>query len=485
MNKKIAAFVIALLALGALEFGLLGASASGLVGGSSGALPPISQRGIVQATGTSTFPLPTSTPTPASAPDPGCAISPPQSSPPCSSLAHSIELDQPVPSAIACDGFSNSLLHVTLRNQFGNVVDDGTPVQFSVFNGSPSPYFALTKNGQASTSIVVYSDAYSYQPNVTVRSGEMETAIRLRCRPNSGCPLSPPASVSPPCGVQTPISPPICAPNQTSPPCTPLSPPAGCVTFDPAGCGPEATPTPIGPPSPPPPCTGFISPPAAPADCQYEMRLDADPAHSGIQTTRRIVGDQPFTIGIDVTKVGKVPYAGYQWDIAYVKGEFAFISATEHTAATGLDTCVPPTTGTYFPTPAVFGGGAGCITLTQRGGTLFTGETTSVELRCLARGTFALALASIDTDPFGAVFLDYHGSNLPTTTAGITIDCQVGGTEACADVTGDGRVTRDDLRFIIRNISRLRPDLRADVNGDGRVDGKDLSQATKQLGKRC
>ena len=259
-------FVVGLLALGALEFGLLGASASGIVGGSGNTLPPIVDRGNVPvATSTPETFIPTSTPTPASAPDPGCAISPPDSSPPCSSLAASIELNQPQPSAIQCDGSSTSLLHVTLRNRFGNVVDDGTPVQFSVFNGSPSPYFALTKNGQAETSIVIYSDSYSYEPNVSVRSGEMETAIRLRCLPNSGCPLSPPPDSSPPCGptpfpcnpspgadinsppcaVETPISPPICFPGQTSPPCTPLSPPE---------CDPNVQTTPpCAPPSPPPP----------------------------------------------------------------------------------------------------------------------------------------------------------------------------------------------------------------------------------------
>jgi hypothetical protein len=78
MNRKIMVFVVGLLALGALEFGLLGASASGIVGGSGNTLPPIVDRGNVPvATSTPETFIPTSTPTPVSATDPGCAISPP------------------------------------------------------------------------------------------------------------------------------------------------------------------------------------------------------------------------------------------------------------------------------------------------------------------------------------------------------------------------------------------------------------------------
>ncbi len=215
------------------------------------------------------------------------------------------------------------------------------------------------------------------------------------------------------------------------------------------------------------------------------MRLDADRGQGGIQTTRRIVGDQPFTIGIDVTKVGKVPYAGYQWEVAYSQNELSFATAIEHTTQTGLDTCAPPHTYSDIPPLLLTGQGAGCITLVQHGGTLFTGETTSLEMRCLSRGAFRIALVGIDPDPFGTTLMNAAGYTLTTTLTGITINCQVGDSEACADVTGDGQVTRDDLRFIIRNMSRLQPDLRADVNGDGRVNQADLVLATKQLGKRC
>ena len=216
MNRKIMVFVVGLLALGA--------SASGLVGGSGPALPPIAQRGNVPATPT---PVATATPPP---PSPFAA-------------AASVELLVPDPSAILCDGAHASMVRVFVRDYKGEAVPDGTYVNFSVFNGSPSPYYAQTFGGRASTSVVIYSDAYSLQPNVEVRTGGLETAIRVRCIPNSGCPLSPPPNASPPCGAPTPYpctpspgsgpmsppcevvpppSPPICAPSQTSPPCAPL-----------------------------------------------------------------------------------------------------------------------------------------------------------------------------------------------------------------------------------------------------------------------
>ncbi len=278
-------FVVGLLALGALEFGLLGASAAGIVGGSGHPLPPISQRNVEVATAT-----PPETPV-ATATSSGGGIRPI-----ALELVASIELMQPDPAAIVCDGIHSSSLRVFVRDPFGNAVFDGTPVYFSVINGSATPYFALTNGGRASTSAVIYSDAYSQTPNVEVRAGGMETAIRVRCLPNSGGPLSPPpfecnpspgignvnsppcatplpcnpspgADVnSPPCAVKTPISPPVCAPNQTSPPCTPLSPPpcdpkrvsAPCPTATPTPfpCNPNVPSTP--PCAPPPPPTNGI-----------------------------------------------------------------------------------------------------------------------------------------------------------------------------------------------------------------------------------
>ena len=211
------------------------------------------------------------------------------------------------------------------------------------------------------------------------------------------------------------------------------------------------------------------------------MRLDADRGNGGIQTTRRIVGDQPFTIGIDVTKVGKVPYTAYEWTIAFPNG-LIFGSASENTGDTGLELCAAPANVSGVPQLVTMYGG--CLSVSSLPVT-FIGETTNLEVRCVRSGRFDVQLLSTaEGNGFGSSLLDHIGTEFSTTLTGITIDCQVG-SQACADVTGDGRVTRDDLRFIIRNMSRLNPDMRADINGDGRVDRKDLSQATKQLGKRC
>ena len=66
---------------------------------------------------------------------------------------------------------TSSMMRVFVRDYQGEPVLDGTHVHFAVFNGSPSPYFAQTFGGAASTSVVIYSDAYSLQPNVQVRVG--------------------------------------------------------------------------------------------------------------------------------------------------------------------------------------------------------------------------------------------------------------------------------------------------------------------------
>lgn len=58
-------------------------------------------------------------------------------------------------------------------------------------------------------------------------------------------------------------------------------------------------------------------------------------------------------------------------------------------------------------------------------------------------------------------------------------------TDACADVTGDGRVTlRDVLAMALRILFR-RYDPAFDLNGDGRLDRADLRIVVSQLGRMC
>ena len=175
---------------------------------------------------------------------PGCAISPPDSSPPCSSLAASIELNQPQPSAIQCDGSSTSLLHVTLRNRFGNVVDDGTPVEFSASTARhrPTSRSRRTARRRPPSSLLRLVLVRAERERPIRRNGDRHppplpaelglptiaaTKLKSPLRPDAP-PLQPVARrryQQPARAVETPISPPICFPGQTSPPCTPLSPP--------------------------------------------------------------------------------------------------------------------------------------------------------------------------------------------------------------------------------------------------------------------
>ena len=168
MRGKIRVLVVGLLALAALEFGLLGASATGLVGGSTHELPPIPQRGIVNVSPT---PVPTDTPEGGSA-DP-----------------NSIELFQPVPREIACDGSEESLVRVFVRDSFGNAVRVGTIVTFRALN-SYLPMSVPTGPDGASASIRLYA-TYS-GPNIFVTVGALEAAFWIRCKPKSDCPVSPP-----------------------------------------------------------------------------------------------------------------------------------------------------------------------------------------------------------------------------------------------------------------------------------------------------
>jgi hypothetical protein len=55
----------------------------------------------------------------------------------------------------------------------------------------------------------------------------------------------------------------------------------------------------------------------------------------------------------------------------------------------------------------------------------------------------------------------------------------------CADVNGDGRVTWDDVRAILRRLGKKHVDPKYDLNGDGKVTGRDVFLAVRQVGKRC
>ena len=62
---------------------------------------------------------------------------------------------------------------------------------------------------------------------------------------------------------------------------------------------------------------------------------------------------------------------------------------------------------------------------------------------------------------------------------------RVPGDRRCADMDGDGRVTWDDVRAVLRRLGKKRFDPKYDLNGDGKITGRDVFLAVKQLGRRC
>ena len=273
----------------------------------------------------------------------------------------------------------------------------------------------------------------------------------------------------------------------------------------------------------PNPCTGAVSSPPSDADCQYAMRLDADPAAGGIQTALSVTGDQPFRIGIDVTKVGLSSYVGYQWTVEFRKSELAFVSYTENSGDTGLALCVSSVD--VSRDPQLVDRAGGCLASDPNVFSRFIGETTRMELRCLQSGRFAIRLVpTSENHAFGGSLISEFSTLLPTTTTDITVDCGGGAETAtaearptdtavptataiatstptatatasatatatqapapCADVNGDGRVTRVDALLVATHLLG-RYQARYDVNRDGHVNVDDVLTVLQQLGRRC
>lgn len=283
MNRNIKRIIVALVALAALEFGVLGAGAAGIGGGDSPRVPPIAQR--------------RASPTPAPR-TPTDLVSP-----------ASIQIT-PDRTAIRCDGADSARITIRLTDRRGKAVPDGTAVYFSVFNGSASPAFTSTHKGVATVQIVIYGDGYSYQPNVVITASHLEAGLRIRCFPDSGaCPVSPGGDCgpfSPPCEPRSPgsVSPPCPTPTPTPYPCNPspgsgpLSPPCGTpeppLSPPPCDVSPPSVSPPCGTPPPSPP-TCDVSPPSVSPPCgppppvspsgSFTLAIDCDVQRGGIQSS--------------------------------------------------------------------------------------------------------------------------------------------------------------------------------------------------------
>src|SRR5262245_8526355 len=182
MNRVSAAICLILVTIAAIEFGLLGASAAGITGGSANDLPPVGERlGAPQPTSTATATVPPNmTPTPTWTPV--VPPSPPQLSPPSVVSGITIIAD---PLAIQCDGSQTSHVRVHILDVNGNPAPDGINVYFSAYNGNTEPYFGQTVDGYAETNVRFYDDLFPFGPNLFIYADLLQAGIRILCFPQS------------------------------------------------------------------------------------------------------------------------------------------------------------------------------------------------------------------------------------------------------------------------------------------------------------
>jgi hypothetical protein len=238
MKRNVWLLSVALMAVAAIEFGILGAGSAGatfvpswLAASKSG--PPSARQDETPCPSLGNACTPTHAPTPVS-PPPCLPDRQHASDRACEQQPASIQLT-PDPLTIHCDGVERSTLTVRVTDAQGEPVPDGTTVYFAAYNGTTMPPFAPTRGGVATTSVVFYADLFKSGPNLIVDVGPLEAGVRIRCFPNSD---------------QQPPSPPLCPLFlPSSPPCLPppLPTPTPCsrVTSPPSVSPPCATPTPF------------------------------------------------------------------------------------------------------------------------------------------------------------------------------------------------------------------------------------------------
>lgn len=308
--KRIWLLSIALLAVAAVEFGLLGAASAGasFVPGWLAASKDAQSAKREKPTATAT------------------PVSPPACQPDrehggsraCDREPASIQLT-PDPLVIRCDGYDRSTLTVRITDAKGHPVADGTYVSFWAYNGNTTPSSARTHGGTASTSVSFYADIFPPGPNVNVDVGPLEAGVRIRCFPESNRPpCSPPASSpSPPCATPT-STPPPCAPSSSppsvSPPCgTPTPPSPPCSISPPSLSPPCATPTSWPAPTPCPTSPASLSPVCGNADigsATIVVSASRSPQTVGVG----------FGVAVDLAAFApgtSTAWAGYDLELAY------------------------------------------------------------------------------------------------------------------------------------------------------------------------
>ncbi len=543
MNRTIALLVVGLLALGALEFGLLGAHAAGF--GTS--LPPIVNRGVLPATVTAT-------PTRTATAEHFITVTP---TPKVVGRPASIQIT-PDPIAIVCDGAQFGKLHVHVTDANGNAVADGTTVYFSPWSGPTvlSTSSAQTVDGDAD--VTVGSNQFVQVGallDVHIVTGLLDTIYRYPCTPV--CPPNlQPGEGSPPCANPTcnPIpggngSPPPCPPT-SPPPCIPspgagqLSPP--CPTRTPNPCQSQTPPCQVSPPpcipspgagrlSPPcatpqPPCipspgAGPLGPPCPTATPpSLAIALDCDRNTAGIQFNCQI-GTATGSYDADVvifnpsstdTTVGSFNFDLHDSDTSRLKPLLGSNSPMDtnpdfNNALTGTWACLPspnPDTGsdgqgkadsflscfTAGSGPAL-SPGASIVAATVHyvvppnagAGTIqfkFTNVSLASNLGDAYDCNNPPELSTNTTCVGATVTLGQTSPPPATATPGPLSPPPVSPPSVCADVNGDHRVTVQDLLLIARHIGSRHPS-RYDIDHNGVVNFQDVRLALNQLGTRC
>lgn len=159
------------------------------------------------------------------------------------------------------------------------------------------------------------------------------------------------------------------------------------------------------------------------------MALDAGPQTDGVQVVTDVSGSDPFTVSIAITKVGDVPYYGYQWEVSFPTRGLGYLGhIVENVEGTGLPACgLPQVQPASTTTTRVLGGG--CAGGSRGVTSTFQGEFTRFQMQCLDNGSFEISLVGVVDDPyFGtSVYPSRRQESDPevllTSTSDVTIQC--------------------------------------------------------------
>ena len=173
--------------------------------------------------------------------------------------------------------------------------------------------------------------------------------------------------------------------------------------------------------------------------CEPLRTNEAGPSENqmGISSPGPKVVGVPFDVTLSID-VANVDYVGYQWELAWLDSSFD-VAGGSSDLQTGLFSLCAPPSGSTLGSLEIYGMGSGCLTFGPP--TSFVGPVTSVNLECLAAGTWQIAMVDSGWDPtFGSMTIGPGGVIIPTVgeplianpapppaiVPGIEIDCVPG-----------------------------------------------------------